>query len=115
MAQSEAGYEDILEMVVTVGMKVYGCRCTAQRKHLMRTKSAERLRNLLRRRTKELILTSESRELEGGIFLYSYLDFGEAIFQHYERGCCIEKHLIPQLILDTSYDWFASPNCRTII
>jgi hypothetical protein len=28
VAQPGAGYEDILEIVVTVGMEVYGCRCT---------------------------------------------------------------------------------------
>jgi hypothetical protein len=114
VAQSEAGYEDILEIVVTVGIEVYGCRCTAQRKHLTRTKSAERLRNLLRRRRKKLILTSESRELERGIFLYTYWTLERLFFNTMKRGCCIEKQLIPQLTLDTSYDWFASPNCRTI-
>ena len=98
VAQSEAGYEDILEIVVTVGIEVYGCRCIAQRKHLTRTKSAERLRNLLRRRRKKLILTSESRELERGIFLYTYLDFGKAIFQHYE------KRMLHRKTFDTTTD-----------
>jgi hypothetical protein len=92
VAQSEARYEGILEMVVTEGMKVYECRCAAQRKHLTRTKSAERLRTVLRRRRKELILTLSLENLSEG-YSYIYIWILERVFFNtMKRGCCIEKH-----------------------